>query len=96
MADHAGHTIVRAARIGGDLTSERMPAMDPTRSERLKALTTKYGATDARSVKDGVVSLALEFPNGDRLVGRGPTTEAALTHLEERCAALDEGGHLDG
>lgn len=92
MADHAGHTIVRTARIGGDLTTERIPAMDPTRAERLRALTTKYGATDARSVNNGVVSLALEFPSGDRLVGRGPTTEDALTHLEQRCAELDAGG----
>lgn len=75
--------------VAGALEVTPVPALPPTRAERLRALEQQLGATSTRSVKaDGTVVLALTLPDDDRIAGRGPTTEAALAHLEQRVAQL--------
>lgn len=86
--------VTRAARIGGDLAPVRIEPMDQTRADRARVLEQQFGATIERSVQtvDGqpTVILGLRQPSGDVLVGRGTTTEAALTHLEARCRKAAE------
>jgi hypothetical protein len=60
--------------------------MAQTKAERLRALEAAHGAKSSRKEAGGVVTLALELENGDRITGRGPTTDAALTNLEQRVA----------
>lgn len=87
MTDH-DTTIGRTAAISGDVTATKLEALPPTRAERLRALEAQFGATSTRAIhpRTGAVLLGLELESGDRIVGRGATTEAALTDLEARMA----------
>lgn len=83
-------TLGRTAALRGDLTATKQEAMPPTRADRLRALEAQFGATSTRAIhpRTGAVLLGLELESGDRIVGRGATTEAALTDLEARMAAF--------
>jgi len=83
------HSVDVSVDMAGTLSTVRMEPMEQTRADRLRALEAQYGATSTRTVRDGLVWLSLEMANGDRITGRGADTEAALTHLETRLAALN-------
>ncbi len=55
-----------------------------TRADRLKALCEKLDATYTRTSDNNIVVLTIDLKNGDRVAGRGPSTEKALENLEER------------
>ncbi len=82
------------AAPSGTLEAVKLDAVPPTRAERLRALEQEFGATSTRAVhpKSKEVLLGLEFENGDRVVGRGIDTEAALTNLEVRVAQFRQEG----
>lgn len=80
-------TLGRSTAPSGELTVTKLEAMPPTRAERVRALEAEFSASHFRAIaRDGQVRLGLEFANGDKVVGTGATTEAALTHLERRVA----------
>lgn len=87
MSDQSQSTDAVAAP-SGTLEVQHLEAPPPTRAERLRALEAEFQATSTRSLhpRTQEVLVGLELESGDRIVGRGATTEAALADLERRMA----------
>ena len=58
-------------------------------ADRVSALQQAHAAEFSRTPQaDGTVVVVLQFPDGDRISGRGATTALAVTHLEARVKAF--------